>query len=102
MTTPFQQHVGMSCFQCQKAGLFTKDMQYFFLPRRYGSLAIFGQQTAMLSLTGRWQLTPRNLPQGVVIKLLQRLQFLLQRRSRVHDNQLPDLVLGIRDRQPAV
>ena len=42
VATPFQQHVGMSCFQRQKASLLAEGTQCFLLLRCDGSLAIFG------------------------------------------------------------
>lgn len=50
MSTPFQQHIGMSRFQRQKTGLFAEGMQRRLLLRRNGPLTIFAQQAAILAL----------------------------------------------------
>jgi hypothetical protein len=57
-------------FQGEEAGLFPEAMQHFLLLRRNDPLALPGQQTTIQTLTGGWQLAPRDLPQGVVVKVL--------------------------------
>lgn len=74
MSAPFQQHAGMGCFQGQEASFFTESMEGFLFSRCNRLLAILGEQTAIQTLTVRWQLTPCHLPEGVVVKMFQGFQ----------------------------
>lgn len=62
MPTPFQQHVSVSLFQRQTAGLFAESVQHFSLVGRDGSRAVLGQQASIQALASGGQLALRDSP----------------------------------------